>query len=78
MTARLPTVSGEQTIAALRRFGYGVVRQKGSHVRMRHPDARSHKPLTIPLHRELRAGLLRTILRDAALTPDEFGDLLHR
>ncbi|MCK4283838.1 MAG: type II toxin-antitoxin system HicA family toxin [Candidatus Brocadiae bacterium] len=76
--ARLPTVSGKQTIAALERFGYAVARQKGSHVRMRHPDAGSHKPLTIPLHRELRAGLLRAILRDAALTPDQFRDLLHR
>jgi predicted RNA binding protein YcfA (HicA-like mRNA interferase family) len=76
MTPRLAVVSGRQAVRALERFGYISVRQKGSHVRMRHPDAQVHKPLTIPLHRELRPGLLRAILRDASLTPEDFAALV--
>ncbi|MBM4084384.1 MAG: addiction module toxin, HicA family [Planctomycetes bacterium] len=77
MSPRLPVVSGRQTIAALERIGYRVVRQKGSHVRMRHPDSSVRKPVTVPVHRELRLGLLRAILRDAGLTPEQFFRLLH-
>jgi len=78
MSPRLPAVSGREAIAALERIGYRVVRQKGSHVRMRHPEPAVRKPVTIPLHRELRRGLLRTALRDAGLSPAELSDLLNR
>ncbi|HPD15652.1 MAG TPA: type II toxin-antitoxin system HicA family toxin [Planctomycetota bacterium] len=78
MSPRLPLVSGRETVAALERVGYRAVRQKGSHVRMRHPHPAQHKPLTVPMHRELRPGLLRAIVRDAGLTPDEFRELLGR
>ena len=78
MSPRLPVVSGTEAIAALERTGYQVVRQRGSHVRMRHPDVHLRKPVTVPVHKELRVGLLRAILRDAGLTPEEFSDLLRR
>ena len=78
MSPRLPVVSGKEAVTALEKLGYRVVRQKGSHVRMRHPDASRRKPVTIPLHRELRPGLLRAVLRDAAITPSEFSRLAHR
>ena len=77
MSAHLPVVSGKEAIAALEKLGYRVVRQKGSHVRMRHTDAPARKPLTVPLHRELRPGLLRAVLRDAAITPAEFSRLVR-
>jgi predicted RNA binding protein YcfA (HicA-like mRNA interferase family) len=77
MSSRLRVVSGRETIATLERIGYRPVRQKGSHVRMRHSDPAKHKPLTIPLHRELRPGLLRAILRDAGLSPEDFSNLLR-
>ena len=37
MTPKMPVVSGEHLIQALGKFGYQAVRQKGSHVRLRHP-----------------------------------------
>ena len=77
MSPRLPTVSGKQAVAAPERSGYEVVRQRCSHVRLRHRDAAAHKPITIPLHRELRTGLLRAVLRDAGLTPQQFAGLLR-
>jgi len=76
MSPRLPAVSGREAVAALERIGYRAVRQKGSHVRMRHPDPAVHKPLTVPMHRELRLGLLRAIIRDAGLTREKFRELL--
>ena len=75
MTPPLPVVSGRQLIATLEAIGYEIVRQKGSHVRLRHPGARERRPVTVPLHRELRTGLLRAIIRDAGLTPDEFREM---
>ena len=78
MSPRLPVVSGKEMIAALERIGYEVVRQRGSHVRMRHPDVQLRHPLTVPVHKELRVGLVRSILRDAGVTAEAFSELLGR
>lgn len=74
MSRRLPAVSGDALVRALRRGGWEVVRQRGSHVRLKHPDR--HTPLTVPLHRELKRGTLAGILGDAGLGADEFRRLL--
>jgi len=36
----------------------------------------SHKPLSVPDHKELKAGLFRKLLRDANLNVEEFLHLL--
>ena len=69
-------MSGRRAIRALESWGYTAVRQRGSHVRLRHLDSESHRPVTVPLHAELKRGLLRSILRDANITVQEFGALL--
>ena len=74
MTERLPVVSGAQLIRVLEQLGWEVVRQRGSHVRLRHPERSSF--LVVPLHRELKRGTLNGILRDAALDRDELRKLL--
>jgi predicted RNA binding protein YcfA (HicA-like mRNA interferase family) len=76
MTPALPVVSGAELIAALERVGYRVVRQRGSHVRLRADGGTRRKPVTVPLHREVRPGLLRAILRDAGLRGDDLRKLL--
>lgn len=76
MSPRLPVVSGRQVIRALERIGYHVVRQRGSHIRLRDEDDPDHLPVTVPDHRTVKPGLLRKILRDANLTVSEFVDLL--
>jgi predicted RNA binding protein YcfA (HicA-like mRNA interferase family) len=55
----------------LLRLGFYVVRQKGSHVFYRHPDGRT---TTLPNHpgRDLARPLVREILREIELTPDDF------
>ncbi len=74
--SNLPKVSGAEMVAALRRIGYEVARQEGSHVRMRHPTDPARRPTTVPMHKELKTGTLLAILRDANLTRDEFKGLL--
>ena len=69
---RLPRLSGRDVVNKLKRAGYIVVRKHGSHVRLHHSDRPS---TTIPMHSVLGPGLLRKILRDTNLTPQEFIDL---
>jgi predicted RNA binding protein YcfA (HicA-like mRNA interferase family) len=74
---KLPVVSGCEAIKAFERIGYQVVRQRGSHIRLRDESDPDHRPLTVPDHKTLKPGLLRKLLRDADLTVGEFLDLLE-
>jgi predicted RNA binding protein YcfA (HicA-like mRNA interferase family) len=76
MNPQLPVVSGRQVVRALERAGYRIVRQRGSHIRLRDESNPNHFPVTVPDHKNLKSGLLRQILRDANLTVDEFLELL--
>jgi predicted RNA binding protein YcfA (HicA-like mRNA interferase family) len=71
MNPRLPAISGDELIRALAKFGYEAVRQKGSHVRLRHPTDTKKLPVTVPLHDEIAFGTLRRILRDVGLTVEQ-------
>ena len=71
MNPRLPVASGDDLIRALRKFGYEAVRQKDSHVRLRHPTDLKKLPITIPLHDEIAFGTLKRILRDAGITVEQ-------
>jgi predicted RNA binding protein YcfA (HicA-like mRNA interferase family) len=69
----LPRVSGDDVCRALGRIGFVRVGQKGSHVKLRNPGGRT---VIIPMHRELAEGTLRSIIRQAGLTVEEFTSLL--
>jgi predicted RNA binding protein YcfA (HicA-like mRNA interferase family) len=57
-------LSGDDLIKALRRFGYQITRQTGSHVRLTRNCEGREFHLTIPKHNPLRIGTLNNILRD--------------
>jgi predicted RNA binding protein YcfA (HicA-like mRNA interferase family) len=67
----LPIVNFKTMDRLLRMLGFEQTRQKGSHVFYRHPDGRT---TTLPNHpgRDLAKPLLRTILREIDLTPEQF------
>ena len=67
---QLPVLKPEQVINALEKTGFYVIRQRGSHVRLRHDDGRV---VTVPVHKgqDVGRGLLRKILRDADLTAED-------
>jgi predicted RNA binding protein YcfA (HicA-like mRNA interferase family) len=62
---------------ALLAIGLERIRQKGSHVLYRHADGRT---TTVPHHkgRDLARPLIRSILRDIDLSPEEFRNILSR
>lgn len=69
--SRLTIVDFRTMEKLLLRLGFVAVRQKGSHVFYRHPDGRT---TTVPNHssRDLARPLIREILREIELSPDEF------
>ena len=73
MSPALPVISGADAIRALQKAGFARVSQRGSHVKLRHADGRV---VIVPLHDELARGTLRSILRQAALSSDEFAGFL--
>jgi predicted RNA binding protein YcfA (HicA-like mRNA interferase family) len=72
---RLPILDAKTLERVLYNLGFERVRQKGSHVFYRHPYG---KTTTIPHHpgRDLARPLLREILREIDITPDELLDEL--
>lgn len=66
----LPAITGQRLINALRKLGFEVVRQKGSHYFLRHPDGRC---TVVPVHRgeTIGRGLLAQIIKDCETTIEE-------
>ena len=73
--SHLPRVSGREVVKALRKLGYELDRQRGSHMVLRQ-EFYPYRRLTVPDHDEIAKGMLRAIIRQAGLTVDEFKALL--
>ncbi|MBI3004859.1 MAG: type II toxin-antitoxin system HicA family toxin [Ignavibacteriales bacterium] len=73
--SKLPVVSGQEVVKALARVGYEFDHQKGSHIVLRQ-RVTPHRRVTIPNHKEVARGTLRSIIRETGLTVDEFRELL--
>jgi predicted RNA binding protein YcfA (HicA-like mRNA interferase family) len=70
----LPQVSGRETVRAFESFGWQVVRQRGSHIVLVKDG--SIVTLSVPDHKEVAKGTLRSLIRSAGLTVSEFVDAL--
>lgn len=69
---KLPVISGERLVAALKRAGFAVVRQRGSHISLSRTSHTGETFRTVgPLHRELASGTLMDILQQCGLTKDD-------
>lgn len=66
MSPKLRRLSGQQVIRVLRRFGFDVVTQRGSHAKLRRITGSERQTLTVPTHRELDVGTLDAIFRQAS------------
>ena len=64
---RLPQVSGRALIRLLSSLGYEVIRQRGSHIRVRKISALGEHNLTVPDHAVLAQGTLNDILTRVSL-----------
>jgi predicted RNA binding protein YcfA (HicA-like mRNA interferase family) len=72
---KLPSLTGKQLIAALSSLGFQLVRTRGSHNFLRHPDGRA---TVVPAHagETIGPGLLSRILRDCEISRDELEKVL--
>ena len=72
--SRLPILTGLEVIKILEKVGFKTVRQKWSHVFLKHQDNRT---TIIPVHKgkNIDRSLLRKILRDTKISPDEFKNI---
>lgn len=71
----LPNCSGREAVRTFERLGYTIVRQSGSHVRLKCPG---RSPLTIPVHhgKDLAPGTLRGLIGKSEFSVEEFRDAL--
>jgi predicted RNA binding protein YcfA (HicA-like mRNA interferase family) len=68
----LPQLSGRECVTILQRFGFRVVRQRGSHIILRRDEPFAQ--VVVPDHKQLDRGTLRAIIRQAGLRVDDFVD----
>ena len=68
------TFSGNDLIKALRRIGFIIDHQRGSHIFMHNPE--KNKTIIVPNHKELKKGTLHNIISKADLTIDELKKLI--
>jgi len=75
MSRRLPILKARNIIRALKKLGFFEVRQRGAHICFKHPDGRF---TLVPYHssEDISRGLLRQILREINISPDELLKLL--
>jgi len=59
-------LDGNRLASLLRRYGYRITRQTGSHIRLTSSAKGAEHHVTVPAHREIRVGTLHVILRDVA------------
>ena len=73
---KLPVLSGKDIIKVLSKIGFEHVRTKGSHAILNKQTEKGKITVPVPLHPELAKGTLKSIIKEAGLTLDEFLELL--
>ncbi len=73
--AKLPRLTGRHLISALKKLGFEVIRIKGSHHYLRHPDERR---TVVPVHtgETIGPGLLTRILTEAEITVETLREVI--
>ena len=74
--SKVPSLNYEQVINALRRDGWLVVRQRGSHIRLQKRTADETLKIIVPAHRPIKRSTLSHILKQARLELAVFLELL--
>ena len=74
--SKVPSLNYDEVVRALRRDGWVVVRQRGSHIRVQKHTPTETLKLVVPAHRPIKRSTLAHILKQARLTVEQFGNLL--
>lgn len=76
MTPRLPSLTAKEVLRALKKAGFYIHHQTGSHATLKH-RADPARRVTVPMHsRDVQRGTLMTIIKQAGMTQDEFAEYL--
>lgn len=67
---KLPQLNGREVVKIFQRFGWVIVRQRGSHIIL--VKENHNATLSVPDHKEVAQGTLRGLIRIAGLTAEEF------
>lgn len=70
----LPILSGSDVCKILNKIGFEIDHQTGSHIILRNIKS-PHRRITVPNHKTIAKGTLRSIIREAGLTVEEFKNL---
>ena len=76
--SELPAVTGRDAMHAFIRLGFAEVRTKGSHHILKKPDHLYVLSVPVRGQRTLKPGTLRTLIRDAGISVEEFVQFLDR
>ena len=71
MGSKYPVLKPNEIISVLTKFGFEIVSQKGSHIKLR-KDCNGRRSVIIPNHYEVAKGTLKAILEQAGLALEEF------
>jgi predicted RNA binding protein YcfA (HicA-like mRNA interferase family) len=74
--SKVPSLNYDEVVRALRRDGWVVVRQRGSHIRLQKHTPSETLKLVVPAHRPIKRSTLAHILKQARLTAEQFRDLV--
>ncbi len=74
--SKVPSLSYTEILTALRRDGWVVVRQRGSHIRLQKHLRDETLKLTVPAHKPVKRSTLSHILKQARLDVDTFLTLI--
>lgn len=75
---KLPVVSGYKVIKSLQKIEFRAVGRKGSHVRLKKKTPKGVWIITVPLHKELAIGTLKSIIKRSGLTREEFLEVISK
>jgi predicted RNA binding protein YcfA (HicA-like mRNA interferase family) len=73
---KIPNLPYRAVVKAFQRAGFVVIRQRGSHIRLRKHSKEEVINITIPAHTSIKKSTLSKILKDAGLTFEEFKEFL--
>ncbi len=72
MGSGLPVLSGRETVRIFEKFGWRFVRQSASHMVLTKAGAMAS--LSVPDHKEVAKGTLRSLIRAAGVTVEKFAE----
>lgn len=70
MGSKVPVLSGRDVVRAFERLGWSVARQASSHIIL--VKTGEFVTLSVPDHKEVARGTLRSLIRSANITVDQF------